>query len=215
MEIAKILNSHCLKPINPHEAHDLYDRIPLELSGVETREDSTFNVKICDSCKKELRRETPTSNPPRYTLANNMWIGRVPWEFEHMTLPEQMLIALLYPRVFVFKLHNKSGLHSSSTLQRGMHGTVCTYELDMDGIASMLQGNLMPRPLSILSSIISVTFVGREKLNLKSLHKLFHVRRQVVLEAPVWLKTYPNIMEAFPSILEPCRNFLKTTYQSK
>ena len=112
----------------------------------------------------------------------------MPLEYERLTLPEQLLVALLYLRVFVFKLYAKNGHQNDTTLQRGMRGTVSTYELDIEGIASMVQGNLMPRPVSILSSVISVTFIGRGKLTVRNLRNLFWVRREAVLEALVWLK---------------------------
>jgi len=102
--------------------------------------------------------------PPRYSLANGLWIGEIPWELQRLTFPEQMLIALLYPRVYVFKLFTKS-IHQPgySALQRGMRGTVSTYKLDTDAIASMVQGNLMPRFTAMLSEIISITFIGTGK----------------------------------------------------
>ncbi|KAH9961191.1 hypothetical protein BGW80DRAFT_1255932 [Lactifluus volemus] len=46
------------------------------------------------------------------------------------------------------------------TLQRGMQGTMCTYELNTDSIALMVQENLMPRLPTVLSSTIVITFIG-------------------------------------------------------
>ena len=46
-------------------------------------------------------------------------------------------------------------------LQCGMHGNISTYDLDPEGIGSMVQGNLMRRPPLILPSVILVTFIGR------------------------------------------------------
>jgi hypothetical protein len=108
-----------------------------------------------------------------------------------LTFPEQLLIALLYPRVYVFKLYPKDvNFHpDGSTLQRGMRGNVSTYDLDADGVASMVQGNLMPRPALILPSVISVTFIGRGDAPKRSLRSIFRVRRQFVFEALRWLKT--------------------------
>jgi len=78
-----------------------------------------------------------------------------------LSFPEQLLISHLYSRVYIFKLFPKGGAgNNPSTLQRGMRGTVCTYYLDMGGIASMVSGDLMPRPPSVLASLISMTFIG-------------------------------------------------------
>jgi len=48
----------------------------------------------------------------------------------------------------------------------------------------------MPRPAAVLSSVISVTFIGQGPLPIQRVRKLFRVRRQVVLEALVWLKDH-------------------------
>jgi hypothetical protein len=158
-DVKSIPNSERLRPLHHHEAHDMYLDMLLEPRGVTaTREMTSANV--CYECVRDLKKST--HYPPRYSLANNLWIGHVPWELSRLTVPEQMLIALLYPRVFVYKLYNKTWNHQdTTTLQRGMRGTVCTYELNMDEISTMVRGQLMPRPLEVLSSIIVVTFIGQ------------------------------------------------------
>ena len=108
-----------------------------------------------------------------------------------LSFPEQLLISHLYCWVYVFKLFPKaSGGSDLSGLQRGMRGTVCAYDLDMAGISSMITGNLMPRPLSILSSLISVTFIGLGDLPKSWIRKTFRVRRQVIYKALCWLKAH-------------------------
>lgn len=109
-----------------------------------------------------------------------------------MLFPEQMLIALLYPRVYVFKLYPKdlSFRPDSASLQRGLRGNVTTYELDVEGVAAMIQGRLMPRPVSVLSSVISITFIGRGTLPRHCLRSVFRVRRFSVSEALRWLKEH-------------------------
>ncbi|KAG1836484.1 hypothetical protein F4604DRAFT_1518694, partial [Suillus subluteus] len=128
---------------------------------------------------------------PRLSLANNLWIGRVPWQLQVLTFPEQLLIALLYPRVFVFKLFPKkfSGVRDASMLQRGMRGNISTYNMPLEGVASMLEGKLLPRTPAILASIISVTFIGLGELPCHWMWTTFRVRRQVVFNALRWLKT--------------------------
>jgi hypothetical protein len=42
----------------------------------------------------------------------------------------------------------------------GLRGTVSTYDLNVNAVTEMLEGKLMPRPLTILSSLISVTYIG-------------------------------------------------------
>jgi hypothetical protein len=187
-KIDDIPNSLRLRPIHSHCAHDLYQGLLLEPAGVSI-DNNTVVVTICAHCLREL--EKSCSLPPSHSLANNLWIGRIPWELANLTQPEHMLIALLYPRVFVYKLYNKSWYEPDQTnLQRGMRGTVSMYEMNIDSISSMLQGDLMPRPLEILSSIIVITFIGRGKLSLSRLRTLFQVRRRAVTDTLYWLKEH-------------------------
>jgi hypothetical protein len=187
--INSLPNAHRLVPRVPHPAHTLFDGKLLEPKGVEG-EGSNAVVKTCGDCFGDLKKTV--DNPPQYSLANNMWIGKIPWKLQVLTVPEQLLIALLYPRVYVFKLFPKKigGRRDASTLQRGMRGNVSTYELDMDGILSMVQGNLMPRPPAVLASVISVTFIGLGNLPKQWLRTTFRVRRQFVFEALRWLKNH-------------------------
>ncbi|OCH87122.1 hypothetical protein OBBRIDRAFT_837649 [Obba rivulosa] len=187
MSLDELPNSLRLVPQQPHPAHDLVDGKLLEPKGVEYAGPTTF-VTVCQECLSALKKNS--QQPPKYSLANGLWVGKVPWHLQVLTIPEQMLIALLYPRVYVFKLFPKqvgSG-RDPSTLQRAMRGNVSTYELNIEGVASMVQGKLMPRPPAILASIISVTFIGIGQLPHKWLRTTFRVRRQFVHEALQWLK---------------------------
>ncbi|GLB44644.1 putative G-quadruplex DNA unwinding [Lyophyllum shimeji] len=186
--LCDIPNRHRLKPKKRHPAHELFEGLLLEPGGVTVTESST-RVNLCRKCAEDLAEDA--DHPPQFSLANNLWIGKVPWQLEVLTFPEQLLIALLYPRVYVFKLFPKAyGPRDPSTLQRGMRGTVTSFDLDMDGIASMIAGNMMPRPLSVLPSIISVTFIGLGDLPKRWLRNTFRVRRQFVFEALRWQKEH-------------------------
>lgn len=182
-----------LIPKKPHPEHDLFEGKLLEPEGVvgDLRGKET-KIRVCGECLADLTSDSAGDKPPRFSLANNMWIGRVPWQLQTLTFPEQLLIALLYPRVFVFKLFPKDTNYrpDASTLQRGLRGTVSTYDLDMEGAASMIQGRLVPRPTSVLPSIISITFIGRGDLSKHRLKSIFRVRRYFVAEALQWLKIH-------------------------
>ena len=180
-------NVHRLIPASSHSSHSLFDGKLLEPLGVTYHDDSYF-VHICRQCWSCLHRTTPNLPPP-LSLANNMWIGPMPYVLSSLSFPEQLLISHLYPRVFVFKLYPKNGYGGDpDTLQRGMSGTVSTFELDLAGITSMIEGNLMPRPLPLLASVLSVTFIGLGRLPKHWLRQLFRVRRQKVFQALQWLK---------------------------
>jgi hypothetical protein len=183
------LPAHRLVPLVPHPAHDKFYRgMLLEPSGVTIAPSGVQQVHVCGSCKVELDKEREL--PPKFSLANNLWIGKIPWELKKLTFPEQLLIAHIYPRVFVFKLYPKTRSHGQApaTLQRGMRGNVSSYDLNVDAATAMVEGKLMPRPLTILSSIISITYIGVGKLPKNWLHSTFRVRREAVASALAWLK---------------------------
>jgi hypothetical protein len=170
--------------------HDLYGGLLLELRGVTERV-GQMHVTVCGQCLAELRKENH-GHPPQLSIANNLWIGQIPWQLETLTFPKQLLIALLYPRVYVFKLFPKD-IHArpdASTLQRGMQETVSTCDLDMEGAELMVQGDLLPQPTSILPSVISVTFIGKGKLPKHWLQATFRVHHQHIFGTLTWLKTH-------------------------
>lgn len=75
-----------------------------------------------------------------------------------------------------------------SNLQRAMRGNVSTYQLNADAATDMVKGKLMPRPVAILASLISVNFVAVDEVPKTWLHPTFRVRRAVLVMAPQWLK---------------------------
>ncbi|KAJ3559079.1 hypothetical protein NM688_g560 [Phlebia brevispora] len=197
MALRDVPNKERLRPVHPHPAHNLYGGIILEPEGIVSGAGAEVAINICNPCLTDLAMNK--SGPPRLSLANDLWIGSVPWQLRALSLAEQQLIALLYPRIYVFKIFPKDRSTreldmdgdeetKTSTLQRAMAGSVCTYELDARNVADMLEGKLMPRRLNVLSSVIAVTFVGRGRLPKAWLMRLFHVRREVVRAALLWLK---------------------------
>ncbi|KAF4612702.1 hypothetical protein D9613_011752 [Agrocybe pediades] len=185
--IGDIPNGHVLKPTYFHPKHTLYGplRCLLEPQGVYQAPDGTFCARICPSCYASLH--TNPNMPPKLSLANNMWIGPVPFELSTLTIPEQLLLALYYPRVFVFKLYPKKGHPDEESVHRAMRGNVVTFEQSQEDITTMIEGNFLPRPLSILSSLIAITFVGTGPLPRNWMFNTFRVRRPALLAALMWL----------------------------
>ena len=169
-----IPNGSCLVLTKPHPAHQLFDGKLLEPAGVKFV-DAKPIISICCSCHEELKK--PSKKPPKYSLANQLWIGPIPWQLQVLTFPEQLLIALLYPHMYVFKLFPKHyhGAQDVSGLQHAMRGNISTYKLNAEGISSMVEGRLMPRPPEILASLISVTFIGLGDLPKSWIHSTFRI----------------------------------------
>jgi len=174
-----------LVPHQPHPDHTLFDGMLLASEGV-IRQEGKSTANICRECLGDLKKTSTL--PPKFSLANNLWIGAVPPELSTLTFPEQLLISHLYPRVYVFKLFPKSGGGLAAGLQRGMRGNVSTYELNVDAMAAMVEGKLMPRPPAVLSSLIAITYIGAGRIPKNWIHSTFRVRRYHVSRALCWLK---------------------------
>ncbi|KAF9778455.1 hypothetical protein BJ322DRAFT_1114276 [Thelephora terrestris] len=186
LELKEIPLSSRLVPERPHPKHTLFDGMLLQPEGLTRCNGGGTVANVCDECMRDLRKQTEV--PPRFSLANNLWVGAIPTGLSSLTFPEQLLIAHLYPRVYVFKLFPKSGGGATEGLQRGMRGNVSTYELNVHAMTKMVEGTLMPRPLSVLSSLIAITYIGAGQIPKKWLHSTFRVRRHHVSRALVWLK---------------------------
>jgi len=181
-----IPNRHRLRPTHPHPAHapDLLETALIARPGLKM-EDNVLYADICQSCWSALHGEKDL--PPKFSLANDMWIGTAPSYMQSMSFAEQLLIAHIYPRVYAFKLFpKKGGMYNGVNLQRGMKGTVTSFAHDMRGVVDMLKGNLMPRPPSVLARVIAITYIGVGKLPRHCLHRLFKVRRPLVVKVLHW-----------------------------
>lgn len=114
--INDIPNGESLIPKHPHPAHTLFNGKLLDPSGVSMGEDNVQHANVCHLCFEELKRlsqakrlEDGLFKPPKFSLANNLWIGKIPWQLQVLSLPEQLLISHLYSRVYIFKLFPKGG----------------------------------------------------------------------------------------------------------
>lgn len=184
-----IPNGHRLFQRDGCRIADVWDRMVLEMAGMEEG-DEEVQCRVCRECLIALERpQDDESIPPKHALANNLWIGPIPDVLEDLTVCEQMLLALILPRVFVYKLYPAGrGEGPTGTFQQGLRGTVTSYELDKRGFSDMVEGRLLPRPLTILAKVISIVVVGRGKLNESRLLPIFRVRRNRLHGALVWLK---------------------------
>lgn len=189
--LCDVKNKDGLKPWKSHVAHELVDGMLLVKDKLIETPDGTAGM-FCDDCLRCLRKK----HRPPLALSNNMWIGDVPEVISCLTIPEQMLIALHYPRCFIFKLFPKNGSGGDpDTLQRGIVGNVTTYALNTGDVVKMLEGNLLPRAPELLASVIAVSFIGLGKLPKKWLKGTFRVRRSAVHAALQWLKANNELYE--------------------
>jgi hypothetical protein len=175
-----------LSPVHHHPAQVLWQGVLVLGERIVGTEDG-YLATICMECVLALEK----GKLPRFALANDLWIGDVPYQLRTLTIPEQLLIARHYPRCYVFKLYPKEGNQlPPDRLQRGMKGNVSLYELNTNDVVKMLEGQLMPNRTSTLASVLAITFVGSMTLPKDWLKSTFRVRRHCVHEALVWLKQH-------------------------
>ncbi|KAG8730428.1 hypothetical protein FRC12_020274 [Ceratobasidium sp. 428] len=191
MQVSDIPNRHRLVPHIPHPAHVPTQGCLLEPKGCHGTELDSSNpiADICKDCLNDLQGSSDL--PPKYSLANNLWVGEIPWEIERLTLAEHLLIARYFPRILVIKLYPRGRSQRNlpaDQVQTGLRGNVTTFELNSAAIADMISGKLMPQKCDILASILSVTFIGRAKIRDPNTLHMLRVRRGPVTDALKWLK---------------------------
>ncbi|KAF8325100.1 uncharacterized protein EI90DRAFT_3019274 [Cantharellus anzutake] len=87
--------------------------------------------------------------------------GRLQPADQDRHLAQVLIAGMLLEEKGVIEVKGKcSGARDDPTcLQSGLHGNVTSYPMNTDEIFSMLQGHMLPQPMEILPSIISVTVV--------------------------------------------------------
>lgn len=181
-----IPNRHLLEPTAPHPEHDIFNSMLLEPTSVDPLRK---RANMYRDCYNSLEHE----KIPALSLANNMWIGCLPSCLQLLTLVERLLIAKYLPTAYIMKLYPKQAGESHwdpSQLYSGFKGSVSTYALDPNLVASMIDGKILPVSPAILSAAVGVTFITPKGKTQFSLPKILHVRRRLIWEALRWLKEH-------------------------
>lgn len=179
-------NADLLKPYTPHTAHVLWNGL-LICSKALSADGQSLNV--CNDCYASLLK----GRKPALSLANDMWVGDVPYQLRNLHIAERLMIAKGFPSAYVVKLYPKkkgsAKWGTESQFYSGMRGNVTTYKMDPVQMASLICDNVLPHRSSVLPAIIGVTFVGPKGFPLHGLPGMFRIRRWRIREALVWLKT--------------------------
>ncbi|KAJ3914648.1 hypothetical protein F5877DRAFT_24, partial [Lentinula edodes] len=141
---------------------------------------------ICCECLAQLGN----NKRPQLSLANNMWIGEVPFELSILSLPEVILVSGFLAAAYVVKLYPKKRSMkwvASDQLTSALRGNVASYYLKTEDVAPMVDEGYLPPRSSILAATIAVTFVGQNNVSLRALKTMFTVQRLKVANALRWL----------------------------
>jgi hypothetical protein len=132
---------------------------------------------LCLTCHELLSK----GSIPKFSLANNLWLGEIPVELQGLTIPEEKLISLYRHNSCIIKLY--SPFHSTTTAQAALRGNCITFLQNIPNIA-----NSLPLTLNDLCDTLKVIFVGANPPKHIHLRKVLTVRKKKVAEALHWLK---------------------------
>ena len=163
----------------------LLDGLMLDKQGIH--ECNTYDAKlnICSECYITLTH----NKMPRLALANNLYRGTLPDQFQDLTWVEEMVCSIYRNTAHITRLYGSSDPSQPTIL----HGNTCAHEMNVISTASVL-----PRTPSDINGMLSVVFVGAGKLNAESLHKMFRVRKKKVQEFLCWLKHHNHLYTNVP-----------------
>jgi hypothetical protein len=134
---------------------------------------------ICQKCHDALSKE----HIPKFSVANNMWLGNVPAELQGLTIPEEKLISLYRHNSCIIKLH--SPFHSTTTAQAALKGNCISFLQNVPNIV-----NSLPLTLDDLCDTLKVIFVGARPPERIHLRKILTVRKKKIIQALQWLKKH-------------------------
>lgn len=134
---------------------------------------------LCQKCHNALSK----GSIPKFSAANNMWLGDVPAELQGLTIPEQKLISLYRHNSCIIKLH--SPFYSTTTAQTAIKGNCITFLQNVPNIV-----NSLPLTLNDLCDTLKVIFIGARPPDRIQLKKVLTVRKDKIVQALRWLKKY-------------------------
>ncbi|CAF4308423.1 unnamed protein product [Rotaria sp. Silwood2] len=137
---------------------------------------------LCQKCHNSLSKE----HIPKFSSANNMWLGDIPTELQGLTIPEEKLISFYHHNSCVIKL--QSPFHSAITAQTALKGNCITFLQNVPNVV-----NSLPLTLADLCDTLKVIFIGARPPDRLHLKKVLTVRKKKIIQALQWLKKY-NIL---------------------
>ncbi|KAK0234495.1 hypothetical protein EDD85DRAFT_955310 [Armillaria nabsnona] len=184
VRLDELPNIHLLKLTHPHPEHVLHMGSLLHNDAL----DNNGSSHVCNDCSRHLG----SGQMPPLALANNMWIGKVPFELSILSLAEHILITRHLLCTYLVKLYPKAE-HAEHWLESdavylGLKGNISTHPLNTGYIAGLVSANVLPPQARVLSAVIGIIFVSPRGVKMRELPGIFHVRREHVRKALLWLK---------------------------
>lgn len=175
-------------PLLPFQSGFLHPYI-LEPQGVLSvdEQQKIAKVQLCKRCDDSLAHHVL----PRLALANDLYLGPIPYELRDLTVVEEAMIARCRAKAWIVQL-KETGVHLPNT-QRGLKGHIIIYPQHPEDLATVL-----PPSVDNIITPICVIFVGSSpptKEWLEEHAKPLMVRKEKVRAALVWLKRHNPLYE--------------------
>jgi len=158
--------------------HKSLDGLMLEKRGIVFDDGSKpVSLGVCATCRSSLKQK----KLPALSLANNLFRGTLPEQFQDLTWVEEKVCAIYCITAHVTRL-----FHSSDPSHpRVFHGNTCAHNMNTVSVASVL-----PRTPADVNGFLSVVFIGPNKFNPSKAGALFRVRKRKIWMFLVWLKEH-------------------------
>jgi len=144
----------------------LLDGLLLERADLTDISDLNAVLICCSDCRNALQK----GKMPKFALANNLYTGRLPAEFDDLTWIEEEVCSLYRSTAHIARLRNSSKASDPFVLA----GNVCAHDMNIVSTATVL-----PRTSADINDHLTVVFLGAGKFNKQSMSKtsMFTVRK--------------------------------------
>jgi len=156
----------------------------LDPDGLQVNEEHTM-LHVCSPCNGYL----PRSLMPRHALANKLYRGRLPKEFQDLTWIEERVCAKYSNTAVVTRIYQSSDPSQPTVF----HGNTCAHEMNMGSTAAVL-----PRAPPDVNGLLSVIFIGPSKFKPEYLGNMYRIRKAKVWGFLQWLKTHNRLYHDIP-----------------
>ncbi|KAG2150884.1 hypothetical protein DEU56DRAFT_728288, partial [Suillus clintonianus] len=160
----------------------ILDGLMLDKTGITGCTPLACTLSVCEACFNLLSR----SNVPRFALANKLYRGHLPPQFQELTWVKEMVCAIYHNTAHVTRLYQSSDPAQPLVF----HGNTCAHETNIVSTAKVL-----PRTPADINGMLTVVFVGPAKLTPHSLKTLFRIWKQLVWSFLRWLCNHNRLYE--------------------
>ncbi|KAF8287741.1 hypothetical protein DL93DRAFT_2044184, partial [Clavulina sp. PMI_390] len=138
---------------------------------------------LCTQCHASL---LPSNDSraclPKYALANKLFLGRLPPQFDDVTPMEELACALMRSSIYVYRLYHLTNAQDPFLAK----GNSCAFPQPTASTAQIL-----PHTPADIAGTISVVFTGPSKTPPESVLKnVFRIRKNVVSDLLHWLQDH-------------------------